>query len=82
MKRPRALAKLILRDIASPVLGLFIGYQQATGRIPFQYIWGTFPFAAALIGIPFWDRDDERERNGDEPRKRKGIRIQIGGDDE
>jgi hypothetical protein len=79
VKRAREILRLLIRDILSPLMGLFLAYQQGSGHIPYEFAWLFLPFSAALIGIPVWTRQDERERDGDgKPRKKRGFTIRIG----
>jgi hypothetical protein len=93
VKRAREILRLLIRDIASPLMGLFLAYQQGSGHIPYEFAWLFLPFSAALIGIPVWTRQDERERGDDDddgagpPTKGKSkggftFTIGRGGDDE
>lgn len=74
--------KILVRDIACPVVGLYLVIRLGQGAFQVAAIPVIGGLASALIGIPYWSRSDERKRgqNGDgQPRPRKKVTIDSRG---
>lgn len=69
----------LLIDVACPILGILLGYGLFDGRFETGAIPFVIPFAATLVGLPAWTRQDRKRRNGsDDDDDKAGWTIQIG----
>lgn len=74
--------KVLVRDVACPLLGLYLVFELAQGKFEVAAIPIVAGLGSALIGIPYWSRSDERNRNEDgeqKSRRRKKVTIDSKG---
>lgn len=72
--------KILVRDIACPCFGLYLVFQLAQGKFEVAAIPVIAGLASALIGIPYWSRSDERNRDGEKrAQRRKKLTIDSKG---
>lgn len=74
--------KILVRDVACPVFGLYLVFKLAEGQFEVAAIPVIAGLASALIGIPYWSRTDERRRDDSadgEPRPKRKVTIDSKG---
>lgn len=74
--------KVLVRDVACPVFGLYLVLRLGQGAFDVAAIPVIGGLASALIGIPYWSRSDERNRDEDgkpKPRRRRQVTFDSRG---